>query len=613
MRYMCGIIGYIGKKPALPFIMEGLQKESYRGYDSSGLVIFDGAKTHYVRSVGKLKNLQQKLRGMDLRGSIGLGHNRWATHGGVTQANAHPHADCAGNIFVVHNGIIENYQDLKTMLQNRGHRFLSQTDTEVISHLIEHFFKGNLEQAVAKALAKVRGAYAIAVIAKTDPGKMVAARLSAPLVICSGRAGGFVASDPAAINSHTKSMVFLDDNEMAVMTKNSYVITDRHHNKKEKTPTRSLAVKKDSQKGDYPHFLIKEIMEQPQSLANALRGRLLIGRGNVKLGGLDAIAGKLKKIENVQIVACGSAACAGLAGEYMLEEFAGMGAKAVAGSELRYKKAADFTGKKTLYVVISQSGETADTLYPLQEIKKAGGLALGIVNVAGSTIARQVDAGIYIHAGAETAVVATKSFIGQLAAMVMLTVFLGRQRKVSAAKGRLVVRGLSQLPALMEKVLLQKNHIRRLAKKYQKHSGFFVIGRKYGFPVAKEGAIKLQETAQVHAQGLAAGELKHGPIALIDRNFLTIAVVLSDPVYDKMISSIREIKARGGKVIAIATEGNTEINKIVDDVIYIPKTQEMLAPILAAVPFQLLAYYLGLNKGYDVDQPRNLAKSVTVE
>ncbi len=608
---MCGIIGYIGKEEALPILIDGLNKESYRGYDSSGVVVFGKDTIHYARAIGKLENLEGKIKDRGIEGNIGLGHNRWATHGNVTEENAHPHADCKQNIFVVHNGIIENYQILKEKLEGEGHVFTSQTDTEVLAHLIEHFFKGNLETAVAAALLQVSGTYGIAVIAKDNPDKIVAARLSAPLVIAVNSAGGFVASDPAAILSHGNNMIFLDDREIATIKKDSFVVTDLYSNIKEKQVTEITWNLEEAKKGAYPHFLLKEIMEQPQSLENTLRGRLLVQEGNIKLGGLELIREKLKSIERIQILACGSASYVGKVAEYMMEEVAGLPTKVDAGSEFRYKKS--ILDKKTLYIFISQSGETADTMYPLQEIKKQGCLTLGIVNVVGSSIAREVDAGVYIHAGPEIAVVATKSFLCQLAAISMLSIFLGRQRGLSESDAKPMVAELAQMPILIGKTLSRVKEIETIAKKYQDYNHFFIIGRKYHFPIALEGAIKLKETACLHAEGIAAGELKHGPIALIDANFPTIAIAPSDSVYEKMVSNIQEIKARGGKVIVITTEGNEDIRRLADDVIYLPKSSEIFSPMLATIPFQLLAYYIGVQKGYDVDKPRNLAKSVTVE
>jgi glutamine---fructose-6-phosphate transaminase (isomerizing) len=608
---MCGIIGYIGKENATPLLLEGLRRESYRGYDSSGIVVFEKETARYVRTVGKLEKLEEVIAQDPFSGTAGLGHNRWATHGGVTQENAHPHTDCKDNFFLVHNGIIENYALLREKLEQKGHRFTSQTDTEVLPHLIEHFFKGNLEQAVREALRRVRGAYGIAVIAKQDPGKIVVAKLSSPLVLSVNGAGGFVASDPAALLSHSNKMVFLDDREIGVITPDSFSVTDLQEHLKVKETTELDWTLEEAEKGGYPHFLLKEIMEQPESLSNALRGRLLADEGMVKLGGLDLAKERLREIERVQLLACGSASYASRVGEYMLEEYAGIPTEVDIASEFRYRKAV--FDKKTLSIFVSQSGETADTLAALHEVKEKGGLSLGVVNVVGSAIARSVDMGIYTHAGAETAVASTKAFTAQIAALALIAVFLGRQRQLSLVMGQRIVKELARVPDLVRKTLEGARQIQQIAEKYQQFSNFFLIGRKYNNPIALEGALKLKEIAYVHAEGTGGGELKHGSLALIDKSIPTIAIIPSDSVYEKMMSGIQEIRARNGQVIAIATEGNEDIAKVADDVIYIPKTLEMLTPILTTIPMQLLAYYMGVAKGNDVDKPRNLAKSVTVE
>lgn len=608
---MCGIIGYIGKENATPLLLEGLARESYRGYDSSGIVVFEKEATHYVRAVGKLDKLEELVAQDPFSGTIGLGHNRWATHGGVTQENAHPHTDCKDNFFLVHNGIIENYAVLREKLEKKGHRFKSQTDTEVLPHLVEHFFKGNLEQAVKEALKLVRGAYGIAVISKQDPGKIVVAKLSSPLVLSINGTGGFVASDPAALLPHSNRMVFLDDREIGVITPDNFSVTDIEDRLKVKEITELDWTVEEAEKGGYPHFFLKEIMEQPESLANGLRGRMLVNEGMAKLGGLDPFKEKLREIERIQILGCGSASYAGRVGEYMLEEYAGIQAEVDIASEFRYRK--PVFDKKILSIFVSQSGETADTLAALHEVKEKGGLSLGVVNVVGSSVAREVDMGVYTHAGAETAVASTKAFTAQIAAMTLITLYLGRQRQLSLVMGQRIIKELARIPDLVRRALKGTGQVQKIAEKYQTYQNFFLIGRKYNSPIALEGALKLKETAYVHAEGTGGGELKHGSLALIDESVPTIALVPSDSVCEKMISGIQEIKARNGKVIAIATEGNEDIQKIADDVIYIPKTLEMLTPILTTIPLQLLAYYMGVLKGNDVDKPRNLAKSVTVE
>lgn len=610
---MCGIVGYIGKETDPRVGLEALKRLEYRGYDSAGMAVYDPKqkKIRLIRSVGRISELEKKFSEDTLSGSPFILHTRWATHGGVTEENAHPHSDCKGSIFVVHNGIIENHQALKKKLEKTGHVFHSQTDTEVLPHLIEHFFCGNLEEAVRKALPLIRGTYGIAVIAKDDPGKVVAARLSSPLVISMNDLGGFVASDPSALLSHSPKMIFLDDNEIAILQPGSFKVTDNHNNPKEKQSIELEWTLEEAQKGGYPHFLLKEIMQHPESLTNVLRGRLDTETGKVKLGGLDALKDKLRDVERIQILACGSASYVGKAAEYMLEEYGGIPTETDIASEFRYRK--PIFDKKTLSLFISQSGETADTLAALKEVKEKGGLTIAVVNAVGSSVAREVDAGVYIHAGPEIAVAATKSVTAQLAAMAMLSVFLGRQRQLSLVMGQRITKELALLPEYAAKILQNADEIQEIAQKYQNYSNFFLIGRKYNFSAALEGALKLKETAYIHAEAFGGGELKHGSLALIDENFPTIAFCPSDSVYEKMISNIQEIKARNGKVIAIATEGNEDIKKLADDVLYIPKTLEMLTPVISVIPLHLLAYYMGVSKGYDVDKPRNLAKSVTVE
>ena len=620
---MCGIVGYIGKKEALPILIEGLRRESYRGYDSSGVVIFKGEKTFLSRAVGELDNLEKKLNGKNIEGNIGLGHIRWASHGGVTEENAHPHFDCRREIFLVHNGIIENYKELKEKLIKEGHKFNSETDTEVMVHLIEKYFQGNLEEAVRRALREVRGTYGIAVISKKDSQKIVAARLSSPLILGINKEEFLVASDPAAIMTRTRQVINLDDNEIAVLKPDNFFIL------KEKPVEQIEWTLEEVKKGGYPYFMLKEIMEEPETIENAIRGRLIPEEGNVKLGGLDSVQEKLRNVNRLILVACGTSFFAAKVGELMLEEYAGIETRAEVASEFRYRK--PILDKKTALIFISQSGETADTLAALREVKKKGILALGITNVVGSSQARETDAGVYTRSGPEIAVASTKAFLGQLATLAMITVFLGRQREMSFVTGKRIVSELKNLPNLAKEVLklasefaeasphltprstLSNSAIEKLAKKYKEFKNFWFIGRKYNFPIALEGALKLKEISYLHAEGIGGGELKHGPLALIDENFPTIAVCPSDSVYEKMFSNVQEIKAREGPVIAIATQGNEEIKKIVDDVIYIPKTLEMLTPILSVIPLQLFAYYMGVSRGCDVDKPRNLAKSCTVE
>ncbi|XOA42630.1 MAG: glutamine--fructose-6-phosphate transaminase (isomerizing) [Candidatus Nealsonbacteria bacterium] len=602
---MCRVSGYIGKKDALPIIMDGLRRQSYGGYDSSGVLIGNGANLECIKSIGKLENLEKKLENQKLEGDWGIGHIRWATHGVVTEINAHPHSDCTKNIWVVHNGIIENYRELKEELIKQGHHFSSETDTEIIAHLIEKFFKGNLEEATRRALKLIKGTYGLLIISKENPQKIVAARLSSPLLIGTNEDEYILASDPIAIAPYARKIIQLDDYEIATVTpKDIFII-------KEKIPQILELDIEETEKGKYPHFMLKEIIEEPIAVENAIRGRLIPEEGTVKLGGLDNVSKELKKINRLTLIACGTANYAARVGKYMLEEYAGIPTDVDIGSEFRYRK--PIVDKNNAAVFVSQSGETADTLAGLREMKKKGILTIGITNVVGSTQARETTAGVYIRAGPEIAVASTKAFLGQLAILTMLTVHLGRQRNMSLVMGRKIITELSKLPQLAREILKKAPEIKKLAEKYKDFKNFWFIGRKYNFPVALEGALKLKEISYLHAEGGAGGELKHGPLALIDKNFPTIAICPSDSVYNKMISNIEEVKARRGPVIAITTEGNERIKELVDDVIYIPKTLEMLTPMLSIIPLHLFAYYMAVLLGHDVDKPRNLAKSVTVE
>lgn len=602
---MCGIVGYIGKKPAFPILLSGLKRLEYRGYDSFGFFVLDKNNPFLFKRVGKVSEAEGELLNLQVGGEIGVAHTRWATTGAVTDANAHPHSDCKNEIFVVHNGIIENYQELRNQLTKEGHKFSSETDTEVLSHLIEKYFNGNLEEAIRKTLKEVRGTYGIAVISKKDPQKIVVARLSSPLLLGIGSDEFLVASDPSAVITRTRQVINLDDNEIAVLKLDNFFIL------KEKPQTTVEWTSEEAEKGGYPHFMLKEILEEPEAIENTIRGRLMIDEGSVKLGGLDSVRERLRKINKLILVACGTASYAARVGEYMLEEYAGIPTKVDIGSEFRYRK--PVVDKNTAVIFVSQSGETADTLAALREMKEKEILTIGITNVVGSTQTRETDAGIYIRSGPEIAVASTKAFLGQLATLAMLTVYLGRQREMALVMGKRIVSELVKLPELARETLKSAPEIEKLAKKYKDFKNFWFIGRKYNYPMAMEGALKLKEISYLHAEGIAGGELKHGAIALIDENFPTVAICPSDSVYEKMISNIQEIKARKGPILAIATEGNEDIKKIADDVIYIPKTLEMLTPILSVIPLHLFAYYVAKELGHDIDKPKNLAKSVTVE
>lgn len=607
---MCGIVGYIGIKEAAPILLSGLKRMEYRGYDSYGFCFLNEGKVSLFKRVGKIENTEQEFLEKDFLGQIGIGHSRWATTGIVTEANAHPHCDCKGEIFVVHNGIIENYKELKVNLIKEGHVFKSETDTEVIAHLIEKYYVDNLEEAVGKALNDVRGTYGLAVVSTKDPDKLVAARMSSPLIIGVGIDEFLVASDPSAVITRTRQIINLDDGEIAVLKKDGFCIFKEEKEAKKNIETIDWDIEQ-AEKGGYKHFMLKEIMEEPNVIEDAMRGRLVEEEGLVKLGGLEAVQDQLRKIDNITLIGCGTAYYAAKVGEYMLEEYANIPTSTDIGSEFRYRK--PIVNKNTAAIFVSQSGETADTMAALREMKAKGVLTLGVTNVVGSSQSRESDAGVYTRSGPEIAVASTKAFIGQLTTLALITIYLGRQRDMSVVMGKRIVDELMKIPELAKEILKQKDEIKRIAEKYKQYRDFWFIGRKYNYPIALEGALKLKEISYVHAEGVAGGELKHGPLALVDENCPTIAICPTDSVYEKMISNIEEIKARKGKVIAIATVGNEEIKDIVDDVIYIPKTLEMLTPILSVIPLHLFAYYFADSLERDIDKPKNLAKSVTVE
>jgi glucosamine--fructose-6-phosphate aminotransferase (isomerizing) len=610
---MCGIIGYIGKQKSLPILLEGLKRLEYRGYDSAGVSIIDGKKIINLKSVGKVAELENKLNDREeILGTIGIAHTRWATHGKPSDKNSHPHSDCSGKIHLVHNGIIENYLELKKYLQKKGHKFKSETDSEVIAHLIEEFNKKlNFKEAVLEALKKVRGTYGLAIINQDEPGKIIVARLGSPLLLGVGEKEFIVASDASAIIRHTDQVIYLEDGEVAELTLDNYEVSNiknKKINKKVSTLDWSM---EQAQKSGFPHFMLKEIFEQPETIQTAIRGRLVASEGRVKVGGLRDVAEKLRHLEKIVIVSCGTSYYSGLVGEYLLEEYAGIPVEVEYASEFRYRK--PLLNEKTAVLAISQSGETADTLAAIREAKNKGALTLGIVNAVGSTIARETDAGIYNHAGPEIGVASTKAFTSQVSILILMTIMLGRQRDMTFLMGKSIATEMAKIPKLIEKILKKSAEIKKIAKKYIQCKDFLYMGRKYNFPIALEGALKIKEIAYVHAEGYPSGEMKHGPIALIDKNFPSIFVVPKDSVYEKNISGMQEIKARGGRIIAIATEGDKEIKKHADDVIYIPKTLEMLTPLLSVIPLQLFAYHFATLKKLDVDKPRNLAKSVTVE
>ncbi len=607
---MCGIFAYAGGKDAVSVLVDGLSSLEYRGYDSAGVFL---PKSGAVKTVGAVDNLKKKLSQQPLEGTSGIAHLRWATHGEPTEINAHPHHDNNKEVWVVHNGIIENYKELREALKKHGCNFVSDTDTEVIAHLISYNLAklNDFEKAVTKSLNELKGTYGLAVSWKKEPEKIIGARMGAPVVLGLGDGENFIASDTTPILRHTKNVIYLHDGEVAVITPSSHNIYNLNHDIINKQAEVIEWSAEQAQKSGYEHFMLKEIMEGPEVVRNTLRGRLIVDSGLAKLGGLESVKEKLKEIERIIIVGCGTAFYAGLIGEYMLEEYAGIPVEVEVGSEFRYRK--PIINDKTILLAVSQSGETADTLEAIREAKRKGALTLGIVNTVGSTIARETDAGIYNHAGPEIGVASTKAFISQITALALFTLFLGRQRQMSLVTGKRIAEELLALPQKMEKVLSQKEAIKKIAEKYAGHKDFLYIGRKYNYPIAYEGALKLKEVSYAHAEGYGAGEMKHGPLAMIDENFPTMAISPQDSVYEKMASNIQEIKARKGPVIAIATEGDEEIKQLAQDVIYIPKALEMLTPVLTIIPLQLFAYYFAKARGCSIDRPRNLAKSVTVE
>lgn len=607
---MCGIVGYLGKNNALPILVDGLRRLEYRGYDSAGVALQSENNAIVFKSVGKIKNLEEKIGQDNIDSCLGIAHTRWATHGAPTEINAHPHVSCDNRFFVVHNGIIENYQQLKELLSSKGHKFKSETDTEVIAHLFEEYFLDNLFATAKIVLKMLKGAYGLVVFDNKEKGRLVATKLCSPLVIGVGNNETIIASDVSAIVSYTNQVIYLNDGEIADIDLNGVKIFNNNKEIKKDIEEIERDIEK-AEKGGFPHFMIKEIFEQAETIKDSFRGRLIEESGKAKLGGLDSIKEKLKNIDKLVIVACGTARCAGLVGEYMLEEYAGIPTEVDYASEFRYRK--PILDNKTAVIAISQSGETADTLAAIDEAKEKGVLTLGVVNTVGSTIARKTDAGVYNHVGPEISVASTKAFTSQVLILSLLTLFLGRQRQMSLSVGQRIVKEINLLPSKIEKILTLNEEIKTIAQKFSGYKNFAFLGRKYNNPVAFEGAIKLKELSYIHAEGFPAGEMKHGPIAMIDENFPCIFIVPKDSVYEKNISNMEEIKARGGKIIAIATEGDEEIKKIAEEVIYIPKTLEMLTPVLAIIPLQLLAYHMATIKGLDVDKPRNLAKSVTVE
>jgi glutamine---fructose-6-phosphate transaminase (isomerizing) len=608
---MCGIVGYVGPRNATPILMEGLRRMEYRGYDSAGIAVLTTDGLTVRKAAGKLSVLAGELDGTAPAGTLGIGHTRWATHGGPTTPNAHPHTDQSGRIALIHNGIIENATALRTALQARGHVFRSETDTEVLAHLIGALYEGSLEEAVAAALRDVDGAYGICVISKDEPGTLVTARNGSPIILGIGDGEFLVASDQSAIVEHTRSVVYLDNGEMAVLTRDGYHVRTLTSRRVDKPVNQIEWDLETIERGGFEHFMLKEIFEQPESLANTMRGHLLEETGNVRVYGLKLNDAEIKQVRRIIITACGTSWHSGIIGKYMLEELARIPTEVEYASEFRYRN--PIVDKDTLVIAISQSGETADTLAALLEAKQRGARTLGLVNVVGSTIAREVDGGLYLRCGPEVGVASTKAFTSQVAALALVTLRFARLGHMSLLEGRRYVEALAKLPEQVREILARADEVQALADQFADATNALYLGRGVNFPTALEGALKLKEISYVHAEGYPAAEMKHGPIALIDENMPVVVVAPRDAVYGKIVSNVQEVRARGGRVIAIVNPGDSEIRKIAEATFEVPETLDLLSPILTIIPLQLFSYYVAVRRGCNVDQPRNLAKSVTVE
>jgi glucosamine--fructose-6-phosphate aminotransferase (isomerizing) len=610
---MCGIVGYIGEKNCVPILINGLKRLEYRGYDSAGIGILTNNHSVILKNKGKVSLLESKVQKHNLSGKVGIGHTRWATHGIPNEINAHPHYNSSKNLYVIHNGIIENFRTLRQGLEKLGYVFETETDSEVLPHLIDSFLKkGNpLFKAVRLALNEVEGTYGIAVIYEGEPDKIVAARKGSPLVIGLGNNENFVASDVSAILAHTKQVIYMEDGELVEVYKDRFTAKTISDTEIEKEIHEISMTLDEIDKGGYSHFMLKEIMEQPETINNSLRGRILYEKGTSRLGGLTDVVGRLVNSKRIIITACGTSWHAGLVGEYMFEQFCRIQTEVEYASEFRYRN--PIINEDDTIFFISQSGETADTLAALHEAKMKGALVLGICNVVGSSIARETMAGVYTHAGPEIGVASTKAFTSQLVVLALITLLIARRKNMSQVDGRAIAEELMALPDKINSILKLNDQIEKIAADFQNSNNFLYLGRGYNFPVALEGALKLKEISYIHAEGYPAAEMKHGPIALIDENMPAVFIAPKDSTYDKIISNIEEVRARGGRIIAIATDNDNGIDSLVDYTIKIPTTIRMLMPILSVIPLQLLAYHIAVKKGLNVDQPRNLAKSVTVE
>jgi len=609
---MCGIVGYVGPRLASPLLLEGLKRLEYRGYDSAGIAIMNGKGVEMRKAAGKIAELEHVVTDDPIHGTLGIAHTRWATHGAPNWCNAHPHVSCDGTVAVVHNGIIENASALRQILEEDfGHTFKSETDTEVLAHLIEELFDDSLEEAVIEALRKIEGTYGIAVVSSRDPNKIVAARKGSPLLVGLGDGEYYVASDVSAILAHTREVIYLDDGDLAVLERTGYRIIDLNAAPLNRAVSRidwDLAM---IERDGFAHFMLKEIFEQPRTIETTMSGRLLVEEGTARMGGLNLTNEELLQFDNIVITACGTSWHSALIGEFMLEELARIPVEVEYASEFRYRN--PIITDKTLCIVISQSGETADTLAAMREAQQRGARALGIVNVVGSTIARESDGGIYTHAGPEIGVASTKAFTSQVIALALFTLKLARLKGLPLEDGRRIVRAMLALPKQISEILAGAEEIEQIAESFSDVTNFLYLGRGYNFPAALEGALKLKEISYIHAEGYPAAEMKHGPIALIDENMPVVFIAPHDSVFDKLVSNIQEVKARGGCVIALTSRDESALAGKLNYEIRIPETIDMFTPVLASIPLQLLAYYIAVHRGADVDQPRNLAKSVTVE
>jgi glucosamine--fructose-6-phosphate aminotransferase (isomerizing) len=608
---MCGIIGYVGYREAEPVLVEGLRRLEYRGYDSSGVATLTGSHLHVRKRAGRIADLVDHLSHEPAPGRVGIGHTRWATHGAPTNRNAHPHVGGSGRLVVVHNGVIENYAALKSELQAQGVVFHSDTDTEVIAHLIDRHLNGDLAAAVMHVLPLLKGTYGIAALSLDDPNVLVGARLGSPLVLGLNDNECFLASDATALAGYVEKVVYLDDHQVCVLSPDYWRILDRERVEVEASIHALEMTANDIDAGDYEHFMLKEIYEQPEALENTLRGRLDDVEGCAHFGGLNLDPQRLRQVERIILTACGTSYHAALVGEYLFEEFARIPVEVEYASEFRYRNPP--IDRNTIVLAITQSGETADTLAALRESKRKGHPTLALCNVVGSSIAREADGGVYLHAGPEVGVASTKAFTNQVAVLAMLALYFGRMRHLSSLQGLRMVEELQVMPDIIRRTLACHEHVKGIAEKYAHVRNMLYLGRQYHFPVALEGALKLKEISYIHAEGYPAAEMKHGPIALVDEETPTIFLIQRGGVYDKVLSNLEEIKARGGPVIAVATEGDEAAARRADDVIFVPDAPEYLQPLVSVVPLQLLAYHIALLRGCDVDKPRNLAKSVTVE